>query len=155
MSICASRSAKRRPPRTSRRRETRRRSLRREKESVVTDLHPRDEKVLTAKALAYEVLAQREQSLRKEGDDRFREVDESIGSIETLPGAAEAQVSLDKFLGEALAYLDGRLTRTFKKPGPVKAYLAQLRQTIKNPVSITTQCQRWLAALHAIGARYL
>jgi hypothetical protein len=122
---------------------------------VVTDLHPRDEKVLTAKALAYEVLAQREQSLRKEGDDRFREVDESIGSIETLPGAAEAQVSLNTFLGEALAYLDGRLTRTFKKAGPVKSYLAHLQQTIKNPVSITTQCQQWLAALHAIGARYL
>ncbi len=122
---------------------------------MFTDLHPRDEKVLTAKALAYEVLAQREQSLRKEGEDRFTEVDLSVRSIENLPGAGAAHVSLDRFLDEALEYLERRLTPVFKKPAPVKAYLTQLQQTFKSPVRITTQCEQWLDALHGVGQHYL
>lgn len=80
---------------------------------MVNDLHPRDEKVLTAKAIAYEVLARREQSLRNEGEDRFRELEASSASIENLPSAGAAHVSLDKFLQEVVAYLDVRLTPTF------------------------------------------
>jgi hypothetical protein len=67
---------------------------------VVSELHPPDEKVLTAKAIAYEVLTRRELSLRNEREDRFRELESSIASIENLPSAGAAHVSLDKFLQE-------------------------------------------------------
>jgi hypothetical protein len=122
---------------------------------VVSTLHPRDEKVLTAKAIAYEALAGREQSLRREGEDRFQEVDSSIGSIETLKRAGLAHISLDKFLQDAVDYLDARLTPTFEDPAALKAYIAHLKLVIRKPVSLTKQCQKWFAEMQTIGERYL
>jgi len=124
--------------------------------SIPPVLHPFDEHVLTAKAMAFSVLEQHAQFWTDEHLPLLAELEAAIGTAELLRTAARENVALTTFLKDYVGSIDTRVRPLVKKsPELFDAYLDNLQGAQSDWSPITQQADRWFDRLKIIGADYL
>jgi hypothetical protein len=123
---------------------------------IPSPLHPFDEHVVTAKAMAFSVLARHEQFWTDEQLPLLAELETTIGRAELLRKVARENVALQTFLEDFVANIESSVGPLVKKsPQPFDAYLSELQSVRNDWPPIAQQVQRWFDNLKAIGTDYL
>jgi hypothetical protein len=119
-------------------------------------LHPFDEHVLTAKAMAFSVLARHAHFWTDEHRPLLVQLETAIGRAELLRSAARENVALPTFLKDYIKDIEKNFGPLVKKnPELFQRYLNELRRVQKNWPPIAQQVQKWFDNLKIIGADYL
>jgi len=121
-----------------------------------TEIHLVDEKTLTAKALAYDVLARQEPNWLSERPDAVKNLEQSIGGLSALAGASDAKVTLSKFLEQGIAHIESSLGLVIGRSSRLLVdYVGEMDRSLKTWPPLSKQSQAWLRSIHALGVRYL
>ena len=121
-----------------------------------------DEKILTAKRLAFRNLWRLDRDLfvrddHSEMKDVHQVCLQQVSIISVMQQTKENSVSLAEFLNGLPGYFERVLRNSFppEKQAKLDMFLAQLGQEANQCVSIIDDCNCWLARLREHGADYL
>jgi len=124
--------------------------------SVPSSLHPFDEHVLTAKAMAFSVLARHAHLWIDEDLPLLFELETTIGKAELVRKVARDNVALPTFLESYVEHIESSVMPLVKKGSKLfELYLADLQNIQSDWPPICRQVDRWFDNLKIIGADYL
>jgi len=124
--------------------------------AVPSALHPFDEHVLTAKAMAFSVLARHSHLWIDEHLPLLSELETVIGKAELLRKVARENVALPTFLKDYVGNIESTVGPLVKNsPQLFEGYLADLQGIRPEWPPISQQVERWFDNLKTIGADYL
>jgi hypothetical protein len=124
--------------------------------AVPSPLHPFDEHVLTAKAMAFSVLARHSHLWIDEHLPLLADLETAIRKAESLRKVARENVALSTFLKVYVGSIEAEVGPLVKKnPQLFEGYLADLQGIQTDWPPISQQVARWFDNLRIIGADYL
>jgi hypothetical protein len=121
-----------------------------------TKLTLTDEKILTAKALAFDVFVLHERVWLTDHAEAVERLEQFIDGFGSLAVASDSTVDLEEFLNHGIAFIETSLGPVLGDDSPLlAAYVSHLKQSRKKWCPISTQAEQWLGSMLELGRKYL
>src|SRR6266403_3960230 len=115
-----------------------------------------DEKILTAKALAFDVFVLHERAWLADRAEAVERLEQSVDGFGSLAVASDSTERLEEFLDHGIAFLESSLGPVLGDDSPLLlVYVSHLNQSRKKWLPISVQAEQWLGRMQKLGQKYL